>query len=128
MKKMFLILAALVAGVAVTPRPAEAHHGWAEFDENSEVKFDGIVKDFHFTNPHCVVDFDVKDDKGQTHRWQGEFASPPELARKGWTAASLQPGDKIIISGHPAKNAVPAIHVSGIHFADGRELKLYNGR
>jgi len=127
MKKTLLMVTALAA-VMIGPRLAQAHHGWAEFDENSEVSFETTVKEFHFTNPHCVVDFEVKDEKGQMRKWQGEFASPPELARKGWTAASLQPGDKITISGHPAKNAVPAIHVTGLHLASGKELKLYNGR
>jgi hypothetical protein len=106
---------------------AQAHHGWAEFDSNSEVTLQGIVTDFHFTNPHCVVDFDVKDEKGQVRHWEGEFASPPELSRKGWTAASLQSGDKLTIAGHPAKNGVPAIHVTSIRLANGKELKLYNG-
>ena len=115
-----------VASMIAVPRVAQAHHGWAEFDENSSVTFDGVVADFHFTNPHCVVDFRVTDDKGQVHKWQGEFASPPELAHKGWTAATLQVGDKITISGHPAKGGIPAIHVTALK-ANGKELKLYNG-
>jgi hypothetical protein len=69
------------------------------------------------------VDFDVKDEKGQVRNWQGEFASPPELGRKGWTAATLQPEDQLTIAGHPAKNGAPAIHVTGIR-AHGKELKL----
>jgi hypothetical protein len=35
-------------------------------------------------------------------------------------------GDKLTISGHPAKGAINAIHVTAIK-ANGKELKLYNG-
>jgi hypothetical protein len=126
MKRTLWACAFVFSGLVAIPRAAQAHHGWAEFDSNSVVKFEGTVTDFHFTNPHCVVDFDVKDDKGQVRKWQGEFASPPELARKGWTAATLQPGDKLAIAGNPAKNGALAIHVSSIA-ANGKELTLYNG-
>lgn len=121
-KKLLTCMIALSAAVAV-PRAAEGHHGWVEFDSNSSVTLQGTVTDFHFTNPHCVVDFDVKDDKGQVRKWQGEFASPPELGRNGWTAATLQPGDKLTITGHTAKNGALAIHVSGIR-QNGKDLKL----
>jgi len=125
-KNRLLACVFVFSGFVGVPSPAEAHHGWAEFDANSNITFQGIVTDFHFTNPHCVVDFDVKDEKGRVRKWQGEFASPPELTRKGWTAATLQPGDKLTIAGHPAKNGSLAIHVTSIQ-ADGKELKLYNG-
>lgn len=119
---------AVSVGLVAIPRAAEAHHGWEDFNSNSEVKFEGTVRDFHFTNPHCVVEFDVKDEKGQIRKWEAEFASPLELARKGWTAATLQPGDKISVAGNPAKNGASSIHLTSIHLANGKELKLYNGR
>jgi hypothetical protein len=124
MKKALFAYMAISAGFVAIPRTAEAHHGWVEFDEGVEVTMPGTVIDFHFTNPHCVVEFEVKDAKGKVRKWQGEFASPPELVRKGWTAATLQPGDEITITGHPSKDHGPAIHVSGIRLANGQELKL----
>ena len=122
MKNSFLAWLFVFSGVVAVPHAAEAHHGWEEFDSTSEVTFQGTVTDFHFTNPHCVVDFNVKDEKGQVHKWQGEFYSPFELGRKGWTAATLQPGDKLTIAGHPAKNGTLAIHITSIR-ANGKEIK-----
>src|SRR5580698_8193588 len=112
-KKLLTCMLALSAAVAV-PRVAKAHHGWVEFDSSASVTLQGIVTDFHYTNPHCVVDFDVKDDKGQVRKWQGEFASPPELSKNGWTAATLQPGDKLSITGHPERKGALALHVMSI--------------
>jgi len=126
MKNAIRILFAITA--SVTPALVEAHHGWSEFDATREVALTGIVTDFHFVNPHCVVEFDVKDDKGMVRHWQGEFSSPGPMVRKGWTAASLEPGDKVAISGHPAKNDVRAVHVTWIRLSDGHEFKIEDGR
>jgi hypothetical protein len=74
--------------------------------------------------PYCVVEFDTKGDAGHMRKWQGEFSNPGQLSRRGWSAASLKTGDKITIAGHPAKNSAPAMHVTRIRLADGRELNL----
>src|SRR5262249_17346709 len=118
------LLVFTLAGLLLELRSAMAHHGWTEFDENALVTVDATVSAFHFVNPHCVVEFDRKDDLGRVQRWQAEFANPRELSRKGWSAASLQPGDKITLTGHPAKGDVPAIHVTKIHTPDGKEIGI----
>jgi hypothetical protein len=124
MSVLRLTCIALALGIVVSPLLA-AHHGWAEFDETAEVTMEATVVAFHFVNPHCVVEFDRKDQAGQVRRWQAEFASPRELGRKGWTAASLQPGDKVTITGHPAKDInVRAVHLTRIRMTDGREIAI----
>src|SRR5215469_15730203 len=74
MKKPFLTFGPLVAGLVFPLNLAFGHHGWAEFDEKSEITVQGTVIDFHYVNPHCVVDFEVKDEKGHIQKWQGEFS------------------------------------------------------
>jgi hypothetical protein len=118
-----LTIVYLVAGLLWIAAPARGHHGWAEFDENSEVTLQGTVTDFHYVNPHCVVEFQVKDEKGQIQKWQGEFSNPGVLSRKGWNAAALEAGDKITITGHPAHHGVLALHVTRIRMSNG-EIKL----
>ena len=118
-----LIIVSLITGLLLIPGSARAHHGWAEFDEKAEVTLEGTVTDFHFVNPHCVVEFQVKDEKGQIQKWQGEFSSPGVLSRRGWNAASLETGDKITITGHPAHNGVLALHVTRIRASNG-DIKL----
>jgi hypothetical protein len=118
-----LIPVSLITGLLLIPCPARAHHGWAEFNEKTEVTLQGTVIDFHYVNPHCVVEFQVKDEKGQVQKWQGEFSSPGLLSRKGWNAASLESGDKITITGHPAHNGALALHVTRIRMSTG-EIKL----
>lgn len=113
----------LAVVLSLLPGSIEAHHGWQEFDENSEVVVEGTVTDFHYVNPHCVVEFDAKDDKGRIQKWQGEFSNPGVLSHRGWNAASLEAGDKLTITGHPARNGALALHVTKIVGANG-EIKL----
>ena len=89
------------------PGTAGAHHGYAAFDTSAEVTLKGTVTDFHFTNPHCVIEIDVKDEKGQVQNWKAELTSANHLAPKGWTESSVQAGDELAITGYRAKNGAP---------------------
>jgi hypothetical protein len=124
MKNIFLILLAIAAGILVMPRSARAHHGYAAFDTAAEVTLKGTVTDFHFVNPHCVIEFDVQDDKGQVRNWKAELTSANHLAPKGWTESSVQPGDELAITGYRAKNGAPSLWVTKIHMANGEDLKI----
>lgn len=127
MRGTFLTAAFVTAAALfLLPGLANAHHGWAAFDPDSTVTLHGTVTDFHFTNPHCVVEFDVKDEKGQTQKWQGELTSLNRLARKGWTATSMEAGDDITVSGYPARNGVLVLRISKIA-VKGRELVVDMG-
>jgi len=128
MKNALWAFVAVSGGLLLTAHPAAAHHGWAEFDSTREITLEGTVTDFHFVNPHCVVEFDVEDIKGRVRKWQGEFSSPGPLTRKGLTAASFQPGDRLTITGFPAKNDAPAIHATRIRFSNGQEINVDAGR
>ena len=124
MKKMLRVMLAAAAAIVLVPPPVEGHHGWATFESKTTVTFKATVTDFHFVNPHSVVEFDVKEDKGEIHNWQGEFGSPIHLAPKGWTATSLEAGDEITITGYRAKNGVRSLRVTRIVLSNGRELQV----
>ena len=114
------------ATLFLLPPFASGHHGWAAFDPDSTVTLQGTVTDFHFTNPHCVVEFEVTDEKGQHQKWQGELTSLNRLARKGWTATTMEAGDDITVSGYRARNGVPVMRITKIA-VKGQELKVDMG-
>jgi hypothetical protein len=120
MKNILLTLIA-VAGLA------SAHHGWAAFDSKSTVTFQSTVTEFRFLNPHSVVEFDVKDDKGQVQKWQGELTSASRLSAKGWTATTLEPGNEITISGYRAQSGVRVLRITKILSSNGTEIKIDSG-
>jgi hypothetical protein len=114
----------LAAGLFLIPASVEGHHGLAAFDSTAEVTYKGTVTDFHFVNPHCIIEFDVKDDKGQVQSWKGEITSAAHLAPRGWTATSIEPGDELTITGYRAKNGAPSLWVNRIVLANGQDLKI----
>jgi hypothetical protein len=105
---------------------AVAHHGLAEFDQTKKVILKGTVTVFHFVNPHCVVEFEVKDDKGHVQEWQAEMTSPARL--KGWTATSLEPGNAVTITGYRAKSGALYLWVTDLSSSNGVELRAAPGR
>ena len=44
---------------------AFAHHGGAAYDMSNPLTVKGTVTEFQFINPHSLVFFDVKNDKGE---------------------------------------------------------------
>jgi hypothetical protein len=126
MKNMRLTFLAVIASVLMMPGRASGHHGWAAFESKTTLTFKGTVTDFHFVNPHSVVDFDVKDDQGQVQSWQGELTSANRLATKGWTATSVEAGDEVTITGYRAQSGVRTLRISKI-ISNGTELKIEVG-
>jgi Family of unknown function (DUF6152) len=111
----------------LVPTVALAHHGWAAFDPKATVTYKAKVTEFHFVNPHSVVEFEFKDDHGQIQKWEGELTSNLRLSRKGWTATSLEAGIEITISGYRAQSGAHVIRVTKIVLASGKELELEPG-
>jgi Family of unknown function (DUF6152) len=113
--------------ILLVPVVALAHHGWAAFDPKATVTFKAKVTEFHFVNPHSVVEFEFIDDHGQIQKWEGELTSNLRLSRKGWTASSLATGTELTISGYRAQSGAHVIRVTKIVLASGRELELEPG-
>ncbi len=121
-----LTFLAVFAAFLLIPASAVAHHGQAGYDVAHPVTVSGTVTDFKFLNPHCIVEFEVKDDKGQTEKWQGELTSPNHLLRAGWTSTSLKAGDQVTVTGFRAKTGAPSLWITKL-LLNGEEMKTREG-
>jgi len=72
-----------------------------------KVTVSGIVIDFLWANPHSILRFDAKDDKGEVTHWTVEAGGPPDMARQGWAHNSFKPGDQVTVTVIQAKNGDP---------------------
>ena len=88
MKSVVLFACALVAGLCIVPGPMLAHHGNVAYDEKHPIKIAGSVTEFVWSNPHCQIYLNVKNDKGKIVGWSVESQSPGILRRNGWTRDS----------------------------------------
>jgi hypothetical protein len=123
MKKKLLISVAFAAGILTICGPVSAHHGSAAYATSVVVMKDAKVTQFLWNNPHCIIMFDVKDDKGSVAHWAAEIGSPPAVSLLGWTRNSLQPGDMITVYLWPSKSGRPVGRLNKVVFPDGKELK-----
>ena len=125
MKNKFLIV--VMAGVMMAAAgPLLAHHGTAAYNTKDPVTVSGTVTDFQFLNPHSIVSFDVKGEKGDVEKWQGELTSPNRLVRFGWNKNSLKAGDKVTVTGSRAMSGANSVWITKV-ISNGEELKLGAG-
>lgn len=62
-----------------------AHHGtFVSYDTKHPVTLTGVAAEYHFTNPHTQLYFDVTDDKGNVIRWAAEGPAPEIWVEAGW--------------------------------------------
>jgi len=120
MKFGLLAYIVVAAGLTVGSLPLSAHHGTAEYDNTKTISLQGTVTALQYLNPHALILFTVKDDKGQTAEWTAELQSPNLLSRRGWSRSTLKPGDQVIITGRPVKNGAKAMTGQKVVFTDGR--------
>src|SRR5438270_9359828 len=97
-KQELALYLSLIASVAVISLPVSAHHGAAEYDNTKSISLQGTVTEVKYVNPHVLILFTVKDDKGQPVEWTAESQSPNLLSRRGWSRSTLKPGDQITVT------------------------------
>jgi hypothetical protein len=103
--------------------PASAHHGGSDYDLQHPRTLKGSVTEFYWSNPHCQIFIDVKDDSGKVVNWAIETLAPAVLRRAGWSASTLHPGDQIAITFVPSKRGTPIGVLRKAVLPDGTELK-----
>ena len=123
MKCIRLKSMALLVLVLSACGPLFAHHGAAAYVDKIVVLKDATVTKFVWANPHSILLFDVKDDKGEVTHWAGEAGSPSAIGLLGWNRNSVQPGDVLTVYIYPAKSGSPVGRLNKVVFADGKTLR-----
>jgi hypothetical protein len=111
-----------IAALAVCTS-AFAHHGSAAYSDKMVALKDATVTKFQWGNPHTIVMFEVKDDKGNVAHWSAEAGSPSALSLIGWSKTSMEPGDVITVYLFPAKSGYQVGRLNRIVLHDGTELR-----
>ncbi len=86
---------------------ALAHHSDAGLDMDTTITFEGTIKEFHFRNPHMYFIVEADNSQGEPVEWSIQSGSAIGAARRGWTRDTLVPGDRVLVSAHPARNGNP---------------------
>lgn len=123
MKLKLFVSFALVVGFLVVGVPVFAHHGTgAAYETQKEVTLKGTVTEWIWANPHCGLLFDVTDENGKVEHWGAELGNPHSLSGAGFRREILKPGDRVTVTGHPARSGAPRMDFVRVVLADGQVL------
>jgi hypothetical protein len=118
MKKLLLasLSSLLVAGTAL------AHHSPVVFDHTKTITIVGTITEFKWSSPHAWMHVDVADTQGKVANWGVEMNPASLLARGGWKATTIKPGDKVSVVIYPLRNDEKGGQYISITLPDGRTL------
>jgi hypothetical protein len=109
-------------GLLALAAPVGAHHSFAMFDNAKDMKLEGTVKEFQWTNPHTWIQLMVTAPDGKVTEWSIEGSSPNGLRRQGWRAETIKAGDKVTVNIHPLKSGEPGGSLVNVTLPDGKVM------
>ncbi len=112
-----------IIGLLLAAASAQAHHSFAMFDHDHQIKISGTVTHFQWTNPHVYIDLDSTNDQGELKHYTIECANPGILDRVGWKFNMIKTGDKITTIIAPLRTGEPGGLLKQVTLADGRKFE-----
>jgi hypothetical protein len=121
--KTRLVLCLFAASLVLAGLPLLAHHGTGvAYIGDKRVTLKGTVTEWIWANPHCGLLFDVADEQGNVVHWGAEMSNPHALSLAGIDKNTFKPGDKVTVTGKPARSGAPRLNLETVTLADGRVL------
>lgn len=118
-----LAIAALV-GAVLFAGAAEAHHSFAVFfsSDHDVITLTGPVKEFHFTNPHGIIEIIVPGKGKPDQDWKVETNSPSIMVRRGWNRDVIKLGEVITVQGWQARDGSNYMRLRNASRANGSPI------
>jgi len=118
--KSRILLALLTCAMSTV---ALAHHSFAMFDAEKQIRLTGKVAEFTWQNPHVYIQLEGKDPsdpKAKVRTWTIECANPGILNRAGWKFNMIKKGDTITAVAAPLRTGEPGALLKQVKLPDGR--------
>ena len=115
--------AVLALVVCALSGAALAHHSFAMFDHEKQIKLVGTVTEFRWQNPHVYIHMEAPDPKGKMRHWTIECANPGILNRIGWKFNMIKKDDKITAVVAPLRTGEAGALLKQVKLADGRKFE-----
>jgi len=112
----------LIVGLLVFASSLFAHHGDAAYAATPMIMKGCVVTEYTWMNPHSLIKFDYKTDKGVLQHWTMEIGSPPSMALLGWSRTTLKAGDVITAYVYQAKSGAMVGRTNKVILSDGTVL------
>jgi hypothetical protein len=115
--RLLLALAALCLSAI-----AAAHHSFAMFDHDKQLRLTGKVVEFRWQNPHIYIYLEAADKDGKMREWTIECANPGILNRLGWKFNMIKKDDVITVIVGPLRTGEAGALLKQVKLADGRKF------
>jgi len=112
---------AIALGLAASAA-AFAHHSFAMFDNEHQVKISGTVTKFDWTNPHIYIQVNGGEAGKEPKSWTIEGASPGILNRIGWKFNVVKAGDQVTMVIAPLRTGENGGLLKLVKLPDGHVL------
>jgi hypothetical protein len=96
-----------------------AHHGSADYDVGREVTVEGTVTQWRWSSPHTWVSLTVTRPDGSTQQWSGEGPPLQWAEARGWSKATLKPGETVRLVMYPSRREAHGGLIKRIERASG---------
>ena len=108
--KPHLLLLAFV--LLLSDAVMQAHHSISgAYITSKEITVEGIVREFHFVNPHPFLTVAIRNANGIVQIWKLEMDNRSELYEAGMKATTFKSGDRIVVSGNPATAQKESLYI-----------------
>jgi len=106
-----------------------SHHGNAEFNLSEEVRYEGVVLEVSWRNPHSFVTIQTQTEAGEAITLEIEGGAPTVMRTSGVTADAIMPGDQVVAIVSPSRR-FPKETAYGYEIikADGSIVPLISAR
>jgi hypothetical protein len=121
MTSRFARALALAAALGL-PAAAAAHHGWG-WTQEAESRLTGTIQSISFGNPHMHLQ--VRNDAGV---WEVDLSPPIVAQGSGFGRDSAKAGDRVVITGHRARDASLRAFKGETITVNGRTYDVYPNR
>jgi hypothetical protein len=126
MKKTFLMATGALAIAGLGATTLSAHHSFAMFEMDRNVRYEGKITEWKWMNPHVHFTVHVPAGPGvnpiTVGTWDVEGGSINIMGRQGWTRSTFKVGDPVVLVGHPMRDGSKGISLFYVIMPDGRRL------
>lgn len=108
---------------------AVAHHNYRlRYDYDTVITLTGVVTNFDWKNPHVEIYMDVADENGNVINWTMPTGAPGVFNRIGISPDTVAAGDRLVVSGAPARNGSNEMRARSMTLEDGTWYWLSPGQ
>ena len=125
MKNIVTFHTALLVLAAILSTPVNGHHSVGfEYDINTQLTIEGVVREIWFRNPHVRYYVAVTDEEGKKVIWDTHYLGASSLSQRGWMKDTIKLGDRVSITGDATRDGSPKLFIRRLTLPDGRVLGI----